>query len=131
MLKSFFIHGDKDSEIDKRVLILNYVIVVSVVIGVLILSFSHLDYPLRWDLVLKYKNSLITGFIGTIEISLVSLGLSLGKYNIYKGIYIGCKGDKCQHLFHIRELHSLSSRISYSNYSNIYSNSKIGEKIQI
>lgn len=57
--------------------IFNFIIVVSIVIGILIFSISRLDYDFFWPVILKYRYKFMQGFYMTLVISFFSLISSL------------------------------------------------------
>jgi polar amino acid transport system permease protein len=74
-----FVHdgGLKNSQPPGHKKILNYIILFSVLTGVLVFSFYRLDYSPRWSVIWKYRSKFLNGFVMTLVISVFSLTLSL------------------------------------------------------
>ena len=75
-IKKYFVLKSPSDKPPKGAIMINLFIVLLLFLGLILKGLSNLDYELRWDNILKYKDSFISGFITTIIISVLSLILS-------------------------------------------------------
>lgn len=77
-MKKLFMHSMHDHKKTPWVAYLINGILVAIIFTLLmVFCFSKLDYTMRWDVVLDYKNNFISGFLTTLKISFFSLFASI------------------------------------------------------